>query len=159
MPYIPGAASCSSVLFIIFRPEKPLLIDHLQIFSKSDMKSYRTGQLFYMLNASGSEFRMTDILSNLISYNTILRVPVLLFSSISIPYRYSTVMDRASELFLIIMFHQSFSRLIIWRWCRSGKGTAIFPGTAVGTVLPLIFCRNVEIMLHVMSILMFIEIR
>lgn len=41
-------------------------------------------------------------------------------------------------VFLIVVFHQSFPCLIIWRWCRTSQGTAVFPGTSVGSVLPLI---------------------
>lgn len=89
----------------IFCPKKPFLIDHFQFFSKTDVKPYRTRKLLYMLNISGSKFRMTDILSDLIAYNTVLSTPVLLLSSVSIPHRYSTVMDRASEFFLIVVFH------------------------------------------------------
>ena len=122
----------------IFCPKKPFLIDHFQLFSKTDVKPYRTRKLLYMLNISGSEFRMTDILSDLIAYNTVLSTPVLLLSSVSIPHRYSTVMDRASEFFLIVVFHQSFPCLIIWRWCRTSQRTAVFPGTSVGSVLLLI---------------------
>ena len=87
----------------IFCPKKPFLIDHFQFFSKTDVKPYRTRKLLYMLNISGSEFRMTDILSDLITYNTVLSIPVLLLSSVSIPHRYSTVMDRA----LALVPHQS----------------------------------------------------
>ena len=83
----------------IFCPKKPFLIDHFQLFSKTDVKPYRTRKLLYMLNISGSEFRMTDILSDLIAYNTVLSIPVLLLSSVSIPHRYSTVMDRAFGVF------------------------------------------------------------
>ena len=112
-----------------------------------------------MLNISGSEFRVADILSDLIAYNTVLGIPVLLLSSVSIPHRYSTVMDRASEFFLIVVFHQSFPCFIIWRWCRTSQRTAVFPGASVGSVLPSVFRGNVKIMLHVMSIFMFVKIQ
>ena len=83
----------------IFCPKKPFLIDHFQLFSKTDVKPYRTRKLLYMLNIPGSEFRMADILSYLIAHNAVLCVPVLLLSPICISHCYRPVMNRASKFF------------------------------------------------------------
>ena len=76
-----------SALFI-FCPKKPFLIDHFQLFSKTDVKPYRTRKLLYMLNISGSEFRMTDILSDLIAYCSEYSCAAALFCKYPAPLQY-----------------------------------------------------------------------
>ena len=119
-------------LFLILRPNQPLLINLPHPIFKPDMQIHRARFLLYFFHPAMPEFGMRHLLTDLILNYAVFRFLMLLLPPIPIPQRDRLIVNRIFQDLVVIMLHQCLACLVIGRRCCAHQGTTVFPGAAVG---------------------------